>query len=91
MSKGNRIRQVRGTGIQVEAIHKYNNELQDPGLGKHLWIVTGVWEVRNPTTSQFILDTENLLSIDGPGCYKCEKLYTEELATQPCIGSMELL
>lgn len=44
-----------------------------------------MWKVQ-PERDQFLLDTENLLTIEGPGCYVCEEEYTPERATQPCPG-----
>lgn len=90
MSKGNRIRAVRDTGIKIEANHKFHKSLVDPGPGKHFWVVTGLWTVSNPSSEQFILDVENLVTVDGPGCFKCEELYTDVIASQPCKGSMDL-
>jgi hypothetical protein len=35
---------------------------------------------------QMLLDTENLINIDGPGCYYCEKPYNHPLASKRCKG-----
>jgi len=88
MSKGNRISQLRDTGIKVRVDNRHHKPIEDPGPGKHFWILTGLWRVANPTSNNFMLDAENLVTVDGPGCYKCEGLYTDELAAQPCKGSM---
>ena len=33
-----------------------------------------------------MLDVENLLTVEGPGCYVCEEQYSPELAVRPCTG-----
>lgn len=62
----------------------------DPRSGEHLWIVTtahkvnpAVWTEASHTP---MLDRETLLSVAGPGCYYCEKVYTPLLATRRCTG-----
>ena len=35
------------------------------------------------------LDHENLLSVNGPGCYKCEKTYSAKVDAAPCTGSLD--
>lgn len=97
MGKGARIRASRdridivtSTGITIESKHKHHKQMTDPGQGKHLWTVVGCWSVQ-PGKTGYNLDIENLLTIEGPGCFKCEQPYTSELAAEPCKGSMELL
>lgn len=59
---------------------------------RHLWVMTGAWEVsesaivaaRNGETTH--LDLENLLDVNGPGCFVCEQIYSAELAGRPCPG-----
>jgi hypothetical protein len=54
---------------------------------EHLWVYTGLWEVRDPRQRQRVdLDTENLLSVDGPGCFICERMWSARLAARPCEG-----
>lgn len=57
----------------------------DPRAGDHLWIIMSVhrW---NPDTETPMLDMENLLTIQGPGCYHCEQPYTPRLASRRCKG-----
>lgn len=54
---------------------------QEPG--KHLWIVMAMFGV-NPGAARVDLDRENLLTIEGPGCYWCEQPWSKELAHRPC-------
>jgi hypothetical protein len=96
VGKGARIRAsrsgievIRPTGIKVESKHKYHKSMTDPGEGKHLWTVVGCWSVI-PGADGYNLDIENLLTIEGPGCYKCEQPFSQELAAKPCGGSMDL-
>lgn len=94
MGKGERLRRERqtvavGTGITIDTGKKFHNKpIADPGEGKHLWTCVASWKIIDPTAESFTLDTENLLSIDGPGCFKCESVYSPELAAQPCGGSV---
>ena len=79
--------------MKQEARHKFNNQIKDPGRGKHLWMIIGIWRVTNPSTvddpdGQFILDTENLMTLEGPGCYKCEQPWTPEREKKWCNGLM---
>jgi hypothetical protein len=69
--------------------------------GQHLWVMTDAWSVADPAkayemsrTAEFdaenaiFLDAENLVSLVGPGCMKCEQVYSAELARRPCAGSV---
>lgn len=84
----NQITVVRNTGIKIEATAAHGKDMPDPGEGKHLWTVVGCWNVI-PNDSGYILDTENLMTLQGPGCFKCEKPYSAELAAQPCTGDVD--
>lgn len=62
----------------------------DPRSGDHLWVVLTMYRIdpsgfadasRTP-----MLDTENLLTVQGPGCYFCEEPYTPRLASRRCKG-----
>lgn len=75
-------------GVKIEAIHRAHAEVRDPGRGQHLWTTLAMWEVDPTQTEAVYLDTENLLTIEGPGCYKCEEVYSPELAAKPCRGSL---
>lgn len=59
--------------------------------GEHEWIVMAVFRIADPSRTmdpdeKTFLDTENLLSIDRPGCYVCEQPYSPALAARPCPG-----
>jgi hypothetical protein len=71
--------------------------------GAHMWVMTAAWRVLDPEkadraarTKQFdaenayLLDAENLIVLGGPGCFKCEEIYTPTLAAVPCVGSVGL-
>ena len=83
---GNPARAVSSTGLKIEARHKYGAAIPTPKPGQHLWIVTGCWQVVDPTADRFELDVETLLTVDGPGCWVCEEIWTPELAAKPCQG-----
>lgn len=57
---------------------------------EHLWIAMAMFQVdpRRWAAEQVHMDTENLLTIEGPGCFKCEQKFSNRLARQPCRGSV---
>lgn len=72
--------------------------------GEHLWIMTAAWRISDPAkayaatmTQEFdadnpyLLDGENIMGLAGPGCYKCELLYSPATADRPCTGSADSL
>lgn len=80
-------------GIKQEAKDKFHGDLTDPGRGKHLWTVVALYRVPDPAVSmdpggQILMDRENLLTIEGPGCFKCEKHWTDDVDRRWCQGSM---
>lgn len=73
-----------GTGIKVEARSKYQADV--PAFtGRHLWVVAGAWAVAEPARSRFDLDTENLLTLNGPGCFYCEQFWHATISAR-CPG-----
>lgn len=83
---GNPARRVTPLGQRMEVRHKYHADFPMPGPGEHLWVVTGAWRVADPSSSGLILDHENLLSVEGPGCFVCEQVWSEQVAARPCPG-----
>lgn len=65
---------------------RYNAHLR---TGTHLWIVGVIHEV-DPSawgkTTQPKLDSSNIISVNGPGCYICEEPYSERTAHRKCPG-----
>ena len=59
--------------------------------GKHLWVFVSAWQVQDPKRlgDKVIFDQENLIQLDGPGCYKCEKPYSGQMAKRPCLGKLQ--
>jgi hypothetical protein len=79
--------------MKQEATDKFNNDLVDPGRGKHLWTVMALYRVTDPAVSldphgQIHMDRENLLTIEGVGCFKCEKTWTPDIGRCFCQGTM---
>lgn len=74
----------------AEALPKYRADVPRPPLGAHLWAYSAVFRVSDPANARVILDTDNLVTIDGPGCYWCEKMYTPEIAAQRCVPVREV-
>lgn len=61
----------------------------DPRSGEHCWIEIVAYRVFPERWSKDqlpVLDQENLVSIQGPGCFYCEEPYTERLAKRRCPG-----
>lgn len=64
------------------------------GLNIHLWVMTGLWSIQKETLKGSVdgklygvhLDRENLLTVDGPACFICEKLWEPGLEDTPCTG-----
>ena len=76
-----------GTDIKIEAVHKHGAKMPEQVPGVHLWIVVGIWAVSEPKgQDKYHLDLENLLSLEGPGCFWCEEPWTPTLAANPCRG-----
>ena len=57
--------------------------------GAHLWVYVAAWAAPDPRASETILNAENLLSLTGPGCYKCEQPFSNRLARKPCRGEIK--
>jgi len=77
--------------IRYEANDAHGRDMPDPGRGKHLWIITAAWRVTDPATSRdpdgvFHMDRENLLTLAGPGCFKCERPWAPETERKWCNG-----
>jgi len=80
----------KGTGFTVEAPPEVDRIPPfDPRSGDHIWLIITAYRVDparwTPGHSPH-LDTENLVSIVGPGCYYCERPYSERLARRRCPG-----
>jgi len=79
---------VGSTGLKQEAVQFHHAEIPPRVPGQHLWIVAGCWRVdpERMAGGTVHLDTENMLTLDGPGCYWCEEHYSSKLAAKPCRG-----
>lgn len=59
--------------------------------GEHVWVIVASWRIFNPEEAHKpevikYLDLENLASMDGPGCFVCEQVWTAEIGAAPCPG-----
>lgn len=82
---------VRSTGLKLQARHRYGQPMPTPALGEHLWTILGVWRITDPAVSrdpagEMHLDLENLLTLEGPGCFVCEQAWSLDVAAAPCPG-----
>jgi hypothetical protein len=62
--------------------------------GEHLWIMTAGWLLGDPASAHRddvikYLDRENLVVLVGPGCFKCERPYSAQLAKRRCLGRLD--
>lgn len=71
---------VTGGSVKQQGAHKLHAEIPE-FKGRHLWCFFGVWQVANPAASAQNFDVENLLTVEGPGCWWCEQQW------KPTIGS----
>ncbi|MFF3643415.1 hypothetical protein [Streptomyces sp. NPDC002564] len=85
------------TNVPVPA-SRIHAELVDPGPGEHLWTILTMHRVSHDMIQRLNngiplnpehLDHENLLTVEGPGCFKCEQPHSRYLAHRKCTGSME--
>jgi hypothetical protein len=61
--------------------------------GQHLWIMTAAWLIADPASAYDpskikLMDRENLVTLAGPGCWKCEKEYSAAMAKRKCLGTL---
>jgi hypothetical protein len=78
---------VSGTGIRAQGDAKYSATLPEPN-GRHLWVFLGMWQVANPAASHQNFDMENLLTVEGPGCFWCEQKWVPTIGSK-CPGTPE--
>lgn len=71
-------------GPKVEAIGYHEQGPPPRQEGQHYWVVTSVYRVRPAAKAQYQLDTENLLTIEGPFCWHCIRRWSPELEARPC-------
>lgn len=90
-------RVISGTGVQYQPVNKdvlNARMLAADKPGEHLWIMAGAWLISDPASVYNgdvikFLDSENLITFDGPGCFKCEKAYSGQMAKRRCQGSID--
>lgn len=77
-------RVVRSTGIKIPVTPDQNvrKQAQFEHLlaiaehrQEHFWIIASVFHTEVPDQQSIQMDTENLMTIEGPGCYICEQVY----------------
>ena len=54
--------------------------------GMHLWVVSALWRAADPTAVRYVMDAANLITIGGPLCYWCERMYAPDVPPF-CDGS----
>jgi hypothetical protein len=61
--------------------------------GAHLWVMVAAWIIADPRSAADpdvikLMDRENLVQFQGPGCFKCEQPFSNRLARKPCRGKL---
>lgn len=79
-----------GSGVLVEGdqFHKIWGAEPTVKPGEHIWALFAMFRI-NPekmADGPALMDTENLITVSGPGCYVCEQVYTKEIAAKRCPG-----
>lgn len=85
---------LTSTGVEIEVSGDQLTRIYDrdplAGVGPtdHVWAMFAMFKVdiTKVFSGQSHLDTENLVTISGPGCYRCEQTYTAAIAAAPCPG-----
>lgn len=62
---------VRRTGIVYPGDPRKVGAKMPAPDGRHLWVVQAIYRVDDPARERQSFDGENLMSIDGPGCWHC--------------------
>lgn len=91
---GDTIHLVRGQGQGVHVDGAMVDRLisgarVDAEPDGHVWALFAMFRCARPdryTEEEQTMDTENLLQVSGPGCYRCEQMYSPDVAALPCPG-----
>lgn len=80
---------VRYRPIPKDALDRRLRAADRPG--EHLWVMVAAWRIADPSTAQDpdvlkLMDAENLVQFNGPGCFKCERAYSGKMAKRRCLG-----
>lgn len=73
------------TGVKQQGNPRKIHATMPEYVGKHLWIFVAVFAVQEPARSNQDFDSENLLTIEGPGCYWCEQVWKSTIGSK-CPG-----
>ncbi len=58
----------------------------DKRSGEHFWVILVAYKWNPGTEGETILDKDNFMNVNGPGCYYCEMPYSKLLASKRCKG-----
>jgi hypothetical protein len=89
---------VSGTGIRYQPIpaDRLQRRLQAADRpGEHIWVMVAAWLIADPSSARDpdalkLMDAENLVQFNGPGCFKCERPYSAKMAKRRCLGRIDL-
>ena len=87
------IKQFVGPDHQAMSDRLGKEEEYSKKAGEHLWVTIVTYKVgkeslRSMSKTPLNLDVENLLSVEGPGCYICGEIYSRNLLDRACPGEM---
>lgn len=71
------------SGPKVEASGFHHQPIKQVP-GEHLWICVAMYQVVPTPNGKYFLDTENLKTIEGPGCYWCEQTWKPGMEKTKC-------
>lgn len=76
-----------GPKVEVNPRQVHATDILDKSRpGEHFWTAVAMWHVADPAADTLQLDTENLITVEGPGCFVCGISYKSPLAMAPCPG-----
>lgn len=62
-------------------------KLPDYAEGEHLWVMIPMYRVEPAPGKPLHLDQENLISLDGPGCWWCKAIWSADVEVERCSGT----
>lgn len=87
-----------GVRLDEEFVERIKNGPADPGEGEHLWVMAIAslvpdlqvkQLVRGEDPGDLVVGGDSVVSLQGPGCYKCEQPFSTHVYFRVCKGSMD--
>lgn len=72
---------------QIHGANRFEEALRLAELGgNHVWIAITTYLIKDPSQTLF-LDSESLCGPPHIGCFRCEEVWSQALATRRCKGT----